>query len=111
MKEEKGKTDISTISPEKRPPRFEDYLWPNPFERPWMLPYLPSDRKLRDFIIMIVGSVLSALVLILLDAVGAPEFITVGIGLGGAAIFQTDVFFRHVLAGSRLGSAKRNGRL
>ena len=112
MKAEKGRTDTSTVESEvKKPPRFEDYLWPNPFERPWMRPYLPSNRKLRDLIIMIVGSAAGVLLAFLVDALGAPEFITVGIGGGVVVLFQTDAFFRHVLAGSRLGSVKRNGRL
>ena len=45
----KNKNITPTASKEeKRPPRYEDFLKPNPFVWPWMLRYLPSDARLRD---------------------------------------------------------------
>ena len=39
----------------KSPRRYEDFVAPNPFLKPWMVPYLPSNFYLQDVVIATAG--------------------------------------------------------
>ncbi len=107
---QKKHTKISIEEPkEKTSPRFEDFFRPSPFERPWMLRYLPSNSRARDIVIVIVGNIVSLLVFCLLTTIGVNEFITAGICLTSAAIFQGESLGRTMIASANYRRAKRIG--
>ena len=104
----KAKDTISTITPtEKAPPRFEDFLKPNPFVYPWMLKFLPEGRRVQDWTVVVLGCVLFFFVFLFLYKVGFGETISVGIGLLGVAILTGEIEARYMIAGRKFGQAKK----
>jgi hypothetical protein len=93
---------------DKKPPRFEDFLKPNPFVRPWMLPYLPSNQRLRDMAVMLAGCAISTGIVAILYEINVNDMVAVGVGGIGVCIFQFDYLNRTTLASMDYGRAKRN---
>ncbi len=95
----------------KRPPQFMDFFKPSPFERPWMLPYLPNNSRSRDFIIVIFGCSTCLLISWLLIEAGLNEDFSAYLGLAGVAIFLGESLGRNKIAGIKLGQAKKKSLL
>jgi hypothetical protein len=88
--------------------RYEDFLKPNPFVRPWMKPYLPSNQRLSDAVAMCIGSALCLGVLAGLHELGVSDLVASTIGGAGIFAFQFDFLNRNTLAGMDYRRAKRN---
>jgi hypothetical protein len=111
MMAKKTKSVIPPIEhEEKKPLCFNDYFKPSPFERPWMLPYLSSNVRVRDFTIVFVGHVLCLSSIWLLIKIGANEEFSAISGLLGVAFFQSESLSRNVIAGINFNRAKRYGK-
>ena len=93
-----------------RPLRYEDFLDPNPFVRSWMLPHLPNNQRLRDIVIMVIGCAVSCAIGSFIWLLTSNETLTLIVILGGAALFQSDMWNRIISANFRYGKAKRRLR-
>ena len=80
MTEETQDHDSAQSGEEKKPPIFEDFLKPNPFVRPWMLPYLPNNQRLRDMVVMLTGCAISFGVVIILHELNANDIVAAAVG-------------------------------
>ena len=80
--------------------RWQDFVAPNPFIRTWMLPFLPRNIILQDFVIMVAGCLAGLfLVFFILQILGeAGEYVAVIIGLGLGFAFQYDFRARYYAA-------------
>ncbi len=107
MAKKKSKISASTVEPPKEPPKFEDFLKPNPLIQSWMLPFLPDDFRSREYVFAIVGAVLLVLVFEFLLLVKCPEWFCVPVLLIGIAVLGGDFHTRFMIAGVKFGQAKR----
>ena len=95
-------------TPEKKPPQFEDFLKPNPFIRPWMLPYLPSQPIVQDLTFVLIGVVMFVLFSIFLHWIGLNDIISAAIGLTGVGILIGEAEMRQMIAAARFSRAKKS---
>ncbi len=104
-------TDSTPIPKEQSPPRFEDFLKPNPFIRTWMLKFLPENRRLQDVVIVGVGCVLSVSLAIALYKFGVREIIAAGASIVGVGILTGESEARYIIAGAKFGQANKQAQL
>jgi|SRR5665213_95132 len=88
-------------------PQFEDFLRPNRYIYPWMLKYLPENRRQQDFVFLILGSFVFLLLGILAHELKFNDFVAAGIGLAGTCVLGGELEARYFIAGTELGAAKR----
>jgi len=107
----KPKVITSTIeSAELQPPRFEDFLKPNPFIYPWMLRFLPEQHRAQDLVFVGIGCALFFFVFIVLYEIGFGEIVSVGVGISGIGILVGESEARHIIAGMKFGQAKKQSQ-
>lgn len=94
----------------ERPLRYEDFLAPNPFVRPWMLAYLPNNQRLRDFVVAFIGCAIAVTVAMISYLSGFSALVVFIIAGIGVFVFQADMLNRHTLAGMDYGKAKRKAK-
>ena len=97
--------------PLKKFPQFTDYLKPNLFIQPWLLPYLPEDITSQDVLFIGSGCFLSVGVGILFHWLGANDYVAAGIALTVVALLTGESEVRYMIAGARFGRAKREYRM
>jgi hypothetical protein len=106
----KIKDDISVLEPEERkPPVFSDYLKPSPFERPWMLSYLPKDPRGRDVALVGIGCALSFAAAAFLHELGVNDYVAATVCGVGISVLYGDSLTRNILASINYKRAKKNG--
>ena len=92
----------------KKPPEFEDFLKPNPFIRPWMLPYLPGQPRVQDLVFVGLVSLFFLMVGLTFHWLGLGDIISATIGLIGVGGFGGEAEMRHMIAGAKFGQAKQS---
>src|SRR5665213_2265864 len=104
----KGSTQsIDSAKSDLIPPRFEDFLRPNPFVYPWMLRFLPAGRRIQDYSVVVLGSLLFCIIFIFLYEVGFGELLSFGLGMTGVAVLTGENEARYMIAGAKFGRAKK----
>ena len=97
--------------PLKKFPQFTDYLKPNLFIQPWLLPYLPDDIISQDVVFIGSGCLLSIGVAGVLFWLGANDYVAAGFGLTGVGILIGEFEARGIIAGAKFSQAKREYRM
>ena len=97
---------------QKKPLRFEDLIVPNPYLKPWMLPYLPSNVYVRDGIIGSVGLALGGSLGVGLMLLFGDLGVVAGLAVGVIALwlFPGEVRGRYLSASVKFWQQKKNGR-
>ena len=80
--------------------KWRDFVAPSPFVKSWMLPYLPSNIILRDFLVTIVGFSAGVFLAILayqyLGEIG--KYVAIVLFFGFGFVFQGDARGRYYAA-------------
>ena len=93
---------------EKKPPQFEDYLKPNPFIQPWMLPYLSEQPRMQDFVFFGLVSLFFLMAGLTFHWLGLGDIISATTGLIGVCVLGGEAEMRHMIAEAKFGQAKKS---